>query len=164
MPGAAGIAPAGADLGVRFGARVIDQVLLFVVQAVIIVPIVVGALVADSAVGATSAFSMGFSFASILASLVGLAITLGYYVFMETTRGWTLGKKLLNLEVKGAGGGLPTVEESLRRNGFYALAIVPFLGGLLQLAAVIWIAVTIQTSNDNIGVHDTFAGTVVRKA
>lgn len=166
-PGPQGAAsPTGAgqsaDLGIRFGARVIDSVLLFIVNAIITAVIIFGFIFSDVSGGA-SPVNFGFSVGSLIASIVSLAITLGYFVFLETTRGATVGKMLLNLEVRNTGGSFPTPEQSLKRNSFYVLAIIPFVGWLLQLAAVIYIAVTINQNAANRGWHDDFGETVVVK-
>lgn len=148
---------AAADLGVRFGARLIDGILVGVVNVFIGIIIGVGGMFA---LGGDQSAAFGVS---LVAGLVGLLITFAYFVGMETQLGWTIGKKLLSLEVRGAGGGLPTVEESLKRNGWMALQVVPFIGGLAQLGAAIYIAITINSADDNRGWHDEFAGTVVPK-
>jgi uncharacterized RDD family membrane protein YckC len=104
-----------------------------------------------------------------LAGLVGSLLYLGYYAYMESSRGQTIGKQVLKLRVHGASGGNPTMEEALRRNAWAALgllAIVPILGilaGLAQLAAVIAIAVTISQDQLRRGWHDKFANTTVTK-
>lgn len=145
----------------RLGARVIDAILLFIVNMIISAVLIFGLIFSDMSGGGTGFLDFGFSVGSFIASLVFLAITLGYYVFLETTRGATVGKMILNLEVRNQAGSYPTTEQSLKRNAFYALSIIPFLGGLLQLAAVIYIAVTISQNATNRGWHDEFADTVV---
>lgn len=144
----------------RLGARIIDAIGLFIVNLIITTVLIFG-LIFSSMSGGNAFSPFGFSVGSFIASLVFLAITLGYYVFLETTRGATVGKMLLNLEVRNQAGAYPTAEQSLKRNAFYALSIIPFLGGLLQLAAVIYIAVTISQNPNNRGWHDEFAETVV---
>jgi uncharacterized RDD family membrane protein YckC len=154
-----------ADLGIRFGARLIDSILLAIVNVIITAVILFGVFFSNLDAGTPGGLaSFGFSVGSFVASLVLLAITLGYFVFLESTRGATVGKMLLNLRVQNASGGLPTAEESFKRNAFYVLNIIPFVGGLLQLAAVIYIAVTISQDPGNRGWHDQFAGTVVVRA
>ena len=94
---------------------------------------------------------------------------LAYFVYMESSRGRTLGKQLLKLRVHGASGGNPTAEESFKRNSWYVLAIVssvPILGLIASLGvliAVIAIAVTISTDPLNRGWHDKFGNTSVTK-
>lgn len=161
-PGGAAATGAGqsADVGVRLGARVIDSILLFIVNAIISAVLIFGVVFSDMS-GGNGFANFGFNIGSFIASIVFLAITFGYYVLLETSRGATVGKMLLNLEVRNRSGAYPTPEQSLRRNAFYALSIIPFLGGLLQLAAVIYIAVTISQDPNNRGWHDEFADTMV---
>lgn len=153
----------------RFLARLIDGVLLAVVSGVIVTAIIVGAIMGES--GAFY-YSAGNWAASAVSSLLSAAIYLGYFAYMESTRGQTVGKMLLKLRTYGPDGtSNPTMEQALRRNIWSALGIlgvVPFLGiigGLAQLVAVIMIAVGIN--NDTVrrqGWHDNFAGgTQVRK-
>ena len=103
-------------------------------------------------------FGFNFSGTSFLISLITAAITIAYFALMESSSGQTLGKMLLGLRTEGPGGGKPTMEQALKRNAWYGLAVIPFLGGLAQLAAIIYIAVTISNSANKVGWHDTFAG------
>ena len=82
-----------------------------------------------------------------------------YFLAFETMQGWTPGKKLLGLSVHGPGGAAkPTAQQSAIRNVWTLLNIVPFIGGLLTLIAVIVIAVTINSSPTKQGKHDELAG------
>lgn len=131
-----------ADLLPRFVARLIDFVLLGFVNALLVSVVVVGLIMGANS-GAATGWGMnngaGFA-ANAVASVISAAIYLGYFTLMETNRGQTIG----------------------------VLGVIPFLGlvaGLLSLAAMIMIAVTI--SKDTVtrhGWHDNFAGgtTVVR--
>src|SRR5690606_5211757 len=103
-------------------------------------------------------FTSGFSFGSLLISILSIAISLGYYGWFDSNKGQTLGKMAMKLRVVGPNGGNPTFEESIRRNAWLALSIIPFLGGLIQLGVVIWIAVTINSAPDGRGPHDGWAG------
>jgi uncharacterized RDD family membrane protein YckC len=157
--------PAG--LWPRFAARLVDYILLTLVNVFVVGFVVVGMLVGTNG-GTTDSFGMdnGTSWAAgAVSSLLSAAIALGYFSIMEASRGQTVGKMLLNLETRGPGGGRPTTEQALRRNAFTAigvLGIIPFLGfvaGLLSLAAVIMIAVTINKNTvTRRGWHDDFAG------
>jgi uncharacterized RDD family membrane protein YckC len=100
----------------------------------------------------------GFGGTLFLYSIITAAVSVGYFAFMESNMGQTVGKMAMSLRTEGPGGAKPTMAEAVKRNAWYALSIVPFLGGLLQLAAVIYIAVTINNSPSRIGAHDTFAG------
>lgn len=151
-----------ADLLPRFLARLIDGLILAVVNFVL-----VGAVVVATITGASSGvgLSNGSSFAaSALYAILSTAISLGYFVLLESRRGQTVGKMALKLQTQGPDGGRPTTEQSLRRNAFLAIAligIIPFLGllaSLATLAAYITIAVTINSSPTHQGWHDNFAG------
>ena len=171
MPSAAPV-PSGigqpADLMNRFLARLIDYVLLFVVNLVLVVVIVVGALMGASA----GAFGTGSTFAAgAVTAVLQAAIYLGYFAFLESRNGQTIGKMALKLQTQGPDGGAPPLEQAVKRNAWVALGIlglVPVVGGLIgaigQLVAMIMIAVTINNSPTRQGWHDTFAdGTRVVK-
>ncbi len=151
----------------RFLARLIDSVLLFVVNLVILVPILIGALGIDGATG----YGMGGSFAAgALSAVLSTVIYLGYFGFMESSRGQTVGKMLMKLHVEGPGGGKPTLEQAIKRNawmGLPILGIVPIVGGLIaavgQLVAVIMIAVQINSDPEKRPWTDKFADTRVIK-
>ncbi|CUR57669.1 membrane hypothetical protein [metagenome] len=163
-PSAYGVPQTGArpaELLDRFVARLIDGLLLAVVYVVIGIVLVSGVLLS----GVDSNVAVGF-----VTTIILVALQLGYFVFLETSRGQTVGKMVMKLRVLGASGGNPTTEESLKRNIWIAIGLagfIPVIGlltGLAQLAAVIAIAVTI--SSDTVlrqGWHDKFAGTRVIK-
>jgi hypothetical protein len=86
-------------------------------------------------------------------------LTFVYFVAFEVTIGSTPGKKLLGLSVRGAGGApKPTASQSAIRNSWTLLPIIPFIGGLLGVIAIIVIAVTINGSPTKQGKHDELAG------
>jgi uncharacterized RDD family membrane protein YckC len=132
-------------------ARLIDHVLIGIAGALVNAIIIVAILGMDS-----GSFGFGGSIAaSIVGAVLTTAIALGYFVFMETSQGKTLGKMVMKLRVEGPNGGNPTVEQSVKRNvwmAFPLLGVIPLIGGLIgaigQLVAVIMIAVGI--SNDNV--------------
>ena len=146
----------GADLWIRFAARLIDSIIISIAVSLILVPIVVGLFWDD--VTATSAYGMRFSGASLLAGLISAAITIGYFAFLESSQGRTLGKMLLGLRTIGPDGSNPTLEEATKRNIWYLLGVIPVIGGLAELAVVIYIAVTINSAVTHQGWHDQFAG------
>ncbi len=145
-----------ADLGPRALARLIDGVLLWVVFMVIIVPIVVVALFSGS-FGFGAAFG-SFSTGGFVAGIVWAAIVVGYFALMESSRGQTVGKMVMKLKTQGPDGENPSLEMAIKRNIWLALGIIPIIGGLAELGAVIYIAVTISQSPTHTGWHDTFAG------
>lgn len=162
-----------ADLWLRFAARLIDFVLLAIVNFFVVGIVVVGMLIGTSG-GNVTGFGMndGTSWAAgAVSTILTTLITLAYFTFLESSRGQTVGKMLLKLETRGPDGGRPTMEQALKRNAFTAigvLGVIPFLGfiaPLLSLVAVIMIAVTINNNQaTRRGWHDDFAGgtTVVR--
>ena len=87
------------------------------------------------------------------------ALTFIYFVAFEVSIGSTPGKKLLGLSVRGPGGApKPTPGQSAIRNSWTLLPIIPFVGGLLGIVAIIVIAVTISGSPTKQGKHDELAG------
>lgn len=155
MPVPAGIG-APADLGMRFLARLIDHILLSIIIFVILVPLVIGAMFTDT--GGFGGFYGGFGAGAFVSGIVGAAIVIGYFALMESSRGQTVGKMLLGLQTQGPDGANPTLEQALKRNLWYALGIIPIIGGLAELAIAIYIAVTINNSPSRTGWHDEFAG------
>lgn len=144
-----------AELVDRFVARLIDGVLLMVVIGVIVVPLTIGML-----------FTGSDFLGGVISAVVVAVIYLGYYGYMESSRGQTVGKMVMKLRVLGPNGGNPTMEEAVKRNiwnGFGVLGIIPVIGsvvgGVAQLAAAIMIAVGINNDTVNRQAwHDQFAG------
>lgn len=135
-------APGGHPGGLfhRWLARVVDGILI--------------AVVAFLAAFATDSLSSIW----VTGLFTGL-LTFVYYVAFEATQGWTPGKKVLGLSVHGAGGtAKPTLQQSAIRNAFTLLPIIPLVGGLLGVVAILVIAVTINSSPTKQGKHDELAG------
>jgi len=125
---------------VRFGARIIDGILVGIVAGILAMIF-----------GATSNILVTGLFSGVL--------MFAYFVAMEVTQGRTLGKMLLGLSVHGPGGASkPDVKQSAIRNAFTLLTIVPYIGGLLAVIAYVVIAVTINGSPTKQGKHDELAG------
>lgn len=127
-------------LGIRFGARIIDGLLVGIV-------------------GGLLAVLFGVSDNIMVTGLFSGVLMFAYFVLMEGTQGRTLGKSLLGLRVHGPGGAAkPTFGQSAIRNSFTLLTVVPYIGGLLAMVAYIVIAVTINNSPTKQGKHDELAG------
>ena len=127
-------------MGVRFGARFIDGILVAIVSWILIF--------------ATNTLSNYW----VTGLFTGL-LTFVYFLVFEVTQGWTPGKKLLGLSVRGPGGApKPTAQQSAIRNSWTLLPIIPFIGGLLGIIAIVVIAVTINGSPTKQGKHDELAG------
>lgn len=133
----------------------IDAIILWIVTTILTL-VIIGPALGD--VGTMEAFTGGFGFRAWLASLVAALINIGYFAYLESSRGQTFGKQLLNIRVVGPGGGNPSMEEAVKRNLWLAAGLIPFIGGLVELGLIIWIVVTITQSADKRGVHDQFAG------
>jgi uncharacterized RDD family membrane protein YckC len=159
----AGEHPGG--LGERFLARLIDGILLAVVAGTI--EAVLAAILGVSVGG----FGVGGSYAyAAIAAVIGTVINLGYFAYLESSRGQTLGKMVMRLHVQTLVGGLPTLEQAARRNiwlGLPILGIIPFIGGLIgglgELVAVIMIAVGISSDPEKRPWTDKYAETQVLK-
>ncbi|MFC9893023.1 RDD family protein [Nocardia sp. NPDC127579] len=131
-----------ADLGVRIGARVIDTL-------IVLIPI---NIILRVVYGSGSGFFVGVSV------LGAIALTL-YFVLMETQQGTTLGKKLLGLRVLGPGGAPKvTAEQSLKRNLYTIVYVVPCLGQIASIALMIYMMITLSQDPNKQGWHDKFAG------
>jgi len=127
-------------LGLRLIARIIDGILVGVVGSIVLF-----ALHMQSSILVTGLFTGVLMFA--------------YFVAFEVTQGWTPGKKLLGLSVRGPGGPpRPDLQQSAIRNVFTLLPVIPFIGGLLGVIAIIVIAVTVSGSPTKQGKHDELAG------
>jgi uncharacterized RDD family membrane protein YckC len=154
--GGAPVGPRPGELLDRFLARFIDGIILAVAYGVLAVGIIGGVLLS----------SAGWFVYSLITTVILVALQMGYFVYMESTRGQTVGKMLMKLRVLGPDGGNPTMEQSFRRNIWMAAGLLGVLGvlgstlsGLAQLVAVIMIAVGINKDTVNRQAwHDHFGG------
>ena len=127
-------------LGLRFAARFIDGIIVGIVGGIIV-------------------FALDSSSNVMITGLFTGVLTFIYYVAFEVTQGWTPAKKLLGLSVHGPGGAAkPSAAQSAIRNSWTLLPIIPFIGGLLGIVAIVVIAVTINGSPTKQGKHDELAG------
>jgi uncharacterized RDD family membrane protein YckC len=152
-------------LGERFLARLLDGILLAIVAGTIeaILAAILGVGVGGFGVGGSYAYA-------VIAAIIGTVINLGYFAYLESSRGQTLGKMVMRLHVQTLVGGLPTLEQAARRNIWLALpllGVIPFIGGLIgglgELVAVIMIAVGISSDPDKRPWTDKYAETQVLK-
>lgn len=120
-------------MALRFAARFIDGIVVVIVSWILIF--------------ATNSLSNYW----VTGLFTGL-LTFIYFLAFETTQGWTPGKKLLGLSVRGPGAApKPTASQSAIRNSWTLLPVIPFIGGLLGVIAIIVIAVTINGTPDEAG-------------
>jgi uncharacterized RDD family membrane protein YckC len=149
-PPQTGTGTSNAGLGRRFAARLLDVLLVFLPVSLLLA--VAGLPPPTFGLGGTEAW---------LHSAVTALLWAGYYIAFEGTTGATLGKRLLHLKVYRADGHDADITAAATRNLWLLLGLIPWAGGLLQLAAVIVIAVTIATDGQHRGGHDRLAGTIV---
>jgi len=167
-PGGGGFpggAPAGvprpAELQNRFLARLIDHVIIWVVLGPVF--FILSAII-------YSGFSNSFGETLIfwtLEAIIAAALSIGYFAFLESNRGQTVGKMVLKLRTYGPDGvSNPTMEQAVKRNiyaGLSILGIIPFLGWFLlywaaPLALAVYMAITLNSDQPNHqGWHDKFA-------
>ncbi|WP_319452155.1 MULTISPECIES: RDD family protein [unclassified Mycobacterium] len=127
----------------RFFARLIDGIIVGVVGSISILSFLSSDALSDYLV--TGLFTGVLMFA--------------YFVAFEAGLGWTIGKKILGLEVRGPDGATkPSVSQAAVRNAWTVFPIVPYVGGLLAFIAIVVIAVTISGSPTKQGKHDELAG------
>lgn len=160
--------PRPAELLNRFLARLIDHVIL----GVVFVPIyVILSTIIYS--GFSNSFGEYFIFYT-LSAILQAALFLGYFAFLESSRGQTVGKMIMKLRTYAPDGvSNPTMQQAVKRNAYAALgvlSIIPFIGWFFlgwaaPIAAMIFIAVTLNKDEPNHqGWHDRFAGgTLVRQ-
>lgn len=141
--GSPGAGPVGGGLAKRFGARIIDG------------------LIVGIPVGLVLIFGMGFDPAGYVYSILTAVLNLAYFVFLESSQGGTLGKRLLSMTVTSVAGQRISAEQAFRRNWWLLLGLVPVIGPLASLGITIYIAVTISGDPANRGFHDKMADAVV---
>jgi uncharacterized RDD family membrane protein YckC len=153
-----------ADLLMRFLARLIDFILLGIVNGIIITIIVAGVFGLSGGNGFGFGTGAGFA-ARAISAVITAVLYLGYFTLMEHHSGRTIGKMLLKLQTQGPDGSTPTTEQALKRNFWVALGIlgvIPVVGAVIgsiaELVIVILIAVTIHSSPIREGWHDKLAG------
>lgn len=163
-----------ADVMPRFLARLLDFLIVGITYGIVVSFVILGLIMGTSDAGTVGMMGGGdLGAADALSTILSALVVLAYFSLMESYTGRTLGKMIMKLEVRGAGGGRPTLAEAVKRNAWTALGVVGlvplvgvFLSWVLQVAAAVAIAVTI--SNDPVarqGWHDRFAdGTTVVRA
>ncbi|HEX9888084.1 MAG TPA: RDD family protein [Nitriliruptorales bacterium] len=135
-------------LGKRFGARLLDGLIVGIPMWIVLAVL--------------PGVSPGGFVGGVLTGIAYLA----YFVYLEGTSGQTLGKGLLHIKVTTGGAPL-SFDTAFKRNWWAGLSIfsgIPILGalvGLVSLAIVIYIAITISGDERNQGWHDKQAGTLV---
>jgi uncharacterized RDD family membrane protein YckC len=133
----------------RLGARIIDGLVLFIPN------LIIAAVLTD---GDGGGFGGLASSGDLLYLLVTTLVGFGYAVWLEASRGQTVGKMAVGIKVIGPDGRVPATDVAARRNAWLLLSLVPVLGGIVSLVVAIAIGVTINSDPFKRGVHDNFAG------
>jgi len=141
-----------ARIGARFGARVLDAIIVGVVFFV---------LVFVFAAASTSGDTADFSGFSAMGVLLGLVVGVSYEVVQIAVWGQTLGKRIVGVKVIHAThGGLPGWGKAFGRWAIPGLlALIPVVGWILSILCYI------SATWDRVyqGWHDKVAGTLVIK-
>jgi uncharacterized RDD family membrane protein YckC len=142
-----GMPASTATLAVRIGARLLDFLLVGIPASILLALLGFGTYGVDN----------------WLSNAIISVLWFGYFVWFESSSGATVGKKLLNLHVVVADGSHPSLEVAAKRNIWMLFGLIPLVGGILSLVAIIVILVTISSNPQSRGYHDTFAGTAVMR-
>jgi uncharacterized RDD family membrane protein YckC len=182
VPGQAGLVYA--DVPNRVIAQIIDAIIVGIVLVIVglILSSIFGApqtvtVVQDAAQPLGFRTDVSTNLVSLLIStIVGVAVSAGYYIYTWTAMRGTIGQRALGMQVGNAADGATlTMEQAVKRwlalGGVFALAQLlqplPALGILIGLASLVWVIallVTTAQSPTKQGLHDRFAGSVVVKA
>lgn len=150
-PPAAQAVPAG--LGHRLAARVLDAVLVGLALSAVVA--LAGLPAPTWGLGGIEAWGR---------SAVTLGVWFAYYALAEAATGTTVGKRLVGVRVVDRRGQTPPLRLTAARSAWLLLGLVPIVGGVLQLAAVVVLIVTIARDSDSRGYHDLRTGTRVVRA
>jgi uncharacterized RDD family membrane protein YckC len=152
VPGAAYGAGQPGNLLDRFVARLVDLIILAVVSGIIRTVLF---NISDS-------YFLGY----LVDAVITAAIYLGYFAYLESSRGQTLGKMIMKLKtVAPDGQSNPTMSEAVRRNiwtgaGILGVFWLPgyFLAFIVEVVAIILCAVGINSDPRRQHWFDKFAG------
>ncbi|MCY7396107.1 MAG: RDD family protein [Nocardioides sp.] len=159
----------------RFLARLIDGVLFAVVSVILGIVFAAILISSDSTTvnlqtGQVDTGSRAVY--NLVSSLITTALVLGYFAFLESSRGQTLGKMAMKLKVVAPDGSNPTLVQALKRNIWLAAGLLGILGTfgsvlsfLISIGAVVLIIVGITSDVERRQTwFDTFGGDLqVRK-
>lgn len=106
-----------ASKGIRFATIIIDTIFLYIIQAVITIPIVLSTYNSDTQ-------DIGISEVSL--QIMGVFIWLLYYIILENANGKTLAKYLLKTKVVTVDGKKPTAGQIIGRTFSRIVPFEPF--------------------------------------
>lgn len=157
--------PPLADLGIRFVARLIDWVIIFVANMVataVFYALTAAGTTLDNEGGAI--FGAGFALLFLWQFLIGALVPTAYFVGSQARFGRTAGKAITGLRLVRADNRPLTVQDVFKREWWHLLMFVPYLGpSLIVPIMAITVAFTISSGNGR-GWPDQAANTgVVRQ-
>jgi len=170
--------PAGfvyADVPNRAIAYIIDGILVAIVGTIIAAVLGGVGLAAVAIDPGTLNLSINY-LGLIISTIIGVAISAGYFIYTWTSMRATIGMKVLGMQIGNAGDGKTlTMDQAGRRWLVMAapsilaqvLFVLPAIGLLLLLASFGWIVYLLWTtysSPTKQGFHDKYANTMVVKA
>lgn len=152
--------PMGAAIG-RTKATPVERLIGAFIDGLIMVPVYIVVAVVVGILAATMSSSLVISF---LGGAINAAIAAAWFL-MRDALGFSIGKKVMGLEVLSSNGGPATQDQLKKRNftlaGGSAAGIIPFVGALVGLAVYLYEAFMVFTKGERYG--DQMAGTMVVK-
>jgi uncharacterized RDD family membrane protein YckC len=149
---AAGVALA--DLGTRFGANLLDGL---IVAGAVYLPIIVGAMIGNAGTGTNEPGSEAAVGVGVMIAVVGFVVWLGFTIKFMAANGQSIGKKATGIKVVRRDGSPAAVSRVilLRNVVNMALSLIPLYG----LVDALFIFGAARRC-----VHDYIADTIVIKA
>ncbi len=135
------------------GGRLLDALVLGIPASILLA--VAGMPAPTIALGGTDAW---------VPSAVTSAVWFAYHVGLEATIGTTLGKRLMRVRVVDVAGGAPGLGSAVLRNAWLLAGLLPIVGGVLWLAAIVVITAALTRADGRTAPHDRLAGTRVVRA
>ncbi|MBN2331301.1 MAG: RDD family protein [Candidatus Aenigmarchaeota archaeon] len=141
-----------ASVGSRIVAVIIDTIVLWVIIAILAIPLGLGAVMYSGMAGAMDMAAMMGAWASFM--FLAAVISIAYFTYLEGSSGQTLGKKLVNIKVVKEKGKMTYVDAFVRTLLRIIDGIAFYLIGFIVIIA--------SEKKQRIG--DMAAGTLVVKA
>jgi uncharacterized RDD family membrane protein YckC len=152
-----------AGMGQRFGARLLDGLIVGIPAAILLSLIFLPLLTTDAGFDSNGNFTTGTGTLArqFIFSLIFLIAFAAYDILMISKRGATVGKQLVGILVINENGGPVSTEDAAKRWAIFQLpGLVPFIGGLWVLVCALS---PFFDSQRRQGFHDKGAHTLVVK-
>jgi uncharacterized RDD family membrane protein YckC len=166
-----------AGMGPRFGAYIIDAIILAIVGFIFVAILAAGGLWITRTPDASQPLNIEYNYPALLIDTVfGLAVSFAYWIYSWSTMRASIGMRALNLQIGDAATGSSlTRDQAVRRwvalGAPFALlnlvAGVPALVVIGEGVGLVWLlALLITTFNNPLrqGLHDRFARSLIVQA